>query len=218
MEHPGRKQSHAVYTDKFGKLIRPRPLFDSCAIVARRHDLVRHLPRTLLALRTRGEQLFGPATVRPEKLFGPASLRPGVGGIAVQFGQKVFDECCVGVDVERAYQRGHAECVEKASPLVNNEAVLRACRDWGDVETTHKTHHLFPFPEEVHMWGDSFMRYYFPKEWELNGEPRHLIIEIGLHYIGQHRRPWGYRPRWPPVVSTPGWLYGPHRQPWGCPR
>jgi hypothetical protein len=203
MEHPGRKQSHAVYTDDNGKLVRPRPLFDSCAIVARRHDLVRHLPRTLLELRTRGKKLFGPATLRPgfgqtwfdpKNKWGPVCVRPGF-GISAVFGQKVFDECCVGFDAVRAYRRGHAECVAKACTVardqfvpVSGEYVARVCRDWGDVETANNTQHLFP--DDVKIRGKSIQwDHQYPSD----------------HWIGRYRlppHPWPNR-----RPSSPQWFH-----------
>ena len=93
----------------------PKTLQDSCAAVARRYGLV----DARHALVKRG--LF------PKRLM-----------------DELFAACCVGVDVERAYELGHVECVEKASSSVDAYAVARACVLYGDYRMALKTRHLFP--------------------------------------------------------------------------
>ena len=106
----------------------PVSLFDSCAKVVRKHDLVRRLPPLLREL----------STVRNDwRCFGEVG--------------PLFDECCFGVDVYRAYERKHPECVEKASSAVDASDVARACIVYGDVDSARKTCHLFP--EDVRMYG-----------------------------------------------------------------
>lgn len=57
---------------------------------------------------------------------------------------ELFAACCVGVDVERAYELGHVECVQKASSSVDAYEVARACVLYSDYRTALKTRHLFP--------------------------------------------------------------------------
>lgn len=66
--------------------------------------------------------------------------------------EDLFDECCVGVNVSRAYELGHVECVEKGSRSVDAYKIALKCALYGNREMTLKTLHLFP--EGARMLGN----------------------------------------------------------------